>query len=129
MMNAFNAQGLANTSRAKAGHSDASLFGALEEAQLPRLSHYLEYRIEDVMVDNPFAQLLSHLLLSTVASHRASFRSSIYCDSPWEFEWHVERTFVHCPVPQAEESSRSVTSEPWGGPAHARPVKLQRLSK
>ena len=34
------------------------------------------------------------------------------CNAPWHFEWHVERTFVHFPLPQTEENSRSVKSEP-----------------
>ena len=46
MMNAFNAQGLANTSRVKAGHSDASLFGALEEAAKLKLREFTGMTLE-----------------------------------------------------------------------------------
>ena len=46
--------------------------------------------------------------------------------TPWDIEWCVERTFVHCPVPRNEESARSAWSEPWG--VGAPPLKLPRLS-
>ena len=52
-----------------------------------------------------------------------------YKGEVWDGLWQVERTFVHCPLPQSlSESSRMAYSEPWGGDADARPTKICRLS-
>jgi hypothetical protein len=50
-------------------------------------------------------------------------------DSPIDFDWYIERTFVRCPLPQADEVSRGVKSEPWGGFVDEQPKKFLRLSK
>jgi len=61
-------------------------------------------------------------------SSRTEPLSHMYCrvDEMWDGLWHVERTFVHCPLPHSV-SSRSMHSEPWGGATDGRPLKLPRL--
>jgi len=54
----------------------------LHAAHLPRLSHYLEYRIEQLPAEAPFAELLSQLLVGTATSHRESYSSRTYCEPP-----------------------------------------------
>jgi len=46
----------------------------------------------------------------------------------WDGAWVVEKTFVHCPLPEDSQSSRDAHSEPWGGDLDARPTKMLRLS-
>ncbi|CAK0909883.1 unnamed protein product [Prorocentrum cordatum] len=49
---------------------------------MPRPSHYSEYGIGAVPEDDPFGQFMSHIVLSTVASHRESYRSAVYHEPP-----------------------------------------------
>ncbi|CAK0789373.1 unnamed protein product [Prorocentrum cordatum] len=51
-------------------------------AQMPRPSHYSEYRIGAVPEEDPFGQFMSHIVVSTVASHRESYRSAVYHEPP-----------------------------------------------
>ncbi|CAE8581314.1 unnamed protein product [Polarella glacialis] len=48
-------------------------------ANLPRLSYYLEYCVEDIPSEAPQAQLLSQFVASTTAQHRRQLRSSEFC--------------------------------------------------
>jgi len=73
-------------------------------ARLPRLSEYLQYKIDSVPNDDPFAQLLSELLTSTVQKHREVHQQlqsrkfteppRLYCDPP-EFEVIRVRSIVN----------------------------------